>query len=119
MLAGGILIGSVLAEIESADAPDLILHGIGVIAGAVLLWLGLELGRRQIRLTPDGISTRLLGERTIAWSAVREVRQGPFGTRMVVSRRGAPIVLWPFMEGFAALVAAIDTRPTERAGGTK
>ncbi len=119
MLAGGVLIGSVLAEIEAADAPDLILHGIGMIAGAILLWLGLELGMRRITLAPDGISTRLLGERTIAWSAVREVRDGPFGALIIVSRRGAPIVIWPFLEEFTALITAIDAQRIEQADRAK
>ncbi len=119
MLAGGILIGSALAEIEAADAPDAILHGIGVVAGVVIVWLGLEFGTRRITLTPAGISTRLLRERTIAWSDVRDVRHGPFGTLIVAWRGGLPIVVWPFLEDFGALVDAIRARRTERAGELK
>ena len=87
MLAGGILLGSVLAEIEPASVPDLILHGIGVIVGVAILWLGLEFGTRQITLTPNGILTRLVRERTIAWNEVRDSRDGPFGTVYNLTRK--------------------------------
>ena len=65
LLAGGILLGSVIAEIEAADVPDAILHGAGMVAGIAMLWLGLEFGMRRITPTREGISTRLLRERTI------------------------------------------------------
>ena len=119
MLAGGILLGSVLAEIEAADMLDLILHGIGVIVGAVILWLGIEFGTRRITLTPIGISARLLRERTIAWADVRDVRDGPFGTLIVLPKHGLPIVIWPFLEEFNALLDAINMRRIEQAGGEK
>jgi hypothetical protein len=108
MLAGGILLGSVLAEIEAADVPDLFLHGLGVIVGMAILWLGLEFGMRRITLAPDSISARLLRERVIAWNDVREVRSGLFGTLVISLRRGAPIVVWPFIEDFSALLDATD-----------
>ena len=108
MLAGGILLGSVLAEIEAADAPDLILHGLGLIVGAAILWLGLEFGMRRITLAPDSISARLLHERVIAWDDVRDVRNGLFGALVISLRRGAPIVVWPFVEDFRSLLDAID-----------
>jgi hypothetical protein len=117
MLAGGILLGSALAEIEAADVADAVLHGIGVIAGMVILWLGLEFGTRRIALTADGIATRLVRERRIAWSNVRAARHGPFGTLIVTWRGGLPVVVWPFLEDFGALVDAIKARRTERARG--
>ncbi|HLF27610.1 MAG TPA: hypothetical protein VJG32_14845 [Anaerolineae bacterium] len=109
MLAGGVLLGSVLAEIEAADAPDLILHGLGAIAGAIILWLGVEFGTRQIRPTPDGLSTRLLRERMLAWRELRQVRESLFGALLILPKRGLPIVIWPFIEDFGALLAAIET----------
>ena len=117
MLAGGILLGSALAEIEAADVPDAILHGVGVIVGLVVVWLGLEFGTRRIALTPDGISTRLVRERTIAWRNVRDARGGPFGTLIVTARGGLPIVVWPFLEDFGALADAIRARQSEQASG--
>ncbi len=108
MLAGGILLGSVLAEIEAADVPDLILHGLGVIVGALILWLGVEFGTRRITPTPDGLSTRLLRQRSIAWDGVRSVREGPFGMLIIRLRHGLPIVVWPFIEDFYALADALD-----------
>jgi len=119
MLAGGILLGSVLAEIEAADVPDLILHGIGVIVGAVILWLGIEFGTRRITLTQDGISTRLLRERAIVWSEVRDARSGLFGTLIVLPKRGLPIIIWPFLDDFDALIDAIDARRIEQADAAK
>jgi hypothetical protein len=115
MLAGGVLLGSVLAEIEAADAPDLILHGIGAIIGAAILWLGLEFGARRIALTEAGISTRLLRERSFPWSEVRETRAGPFGVQLIFPRRGGPIVIWPYLEDFGELLEALakHIRPRE------
>lgn len=119
MLAGGILLGSLLAEIEAADVPDLILHGIGVIVGAIILWLGIEFGTRRITLTPIGVSARLLRERTIVWADVRDVRDGPFGALIVLPKRGLPIIIWPFLDDFDALIDAIDARRIEQADGAK
>ncbi len=107
MLAGGILLGSVLAEIEAADVPDLILHGLGILVAAIILWLGLEFGMRRVALTEDGLSVRLLRERTIAWAEVREVRDSLFGAALIVPKRGLPIVVWPFLEEFGALIDAL------------
>jgi hypothetical protein len=108
MLAGGILLGSVLAEIEAADVPDLILHGLGVIVGALILWQGVEFGTRRITPTPDGLSTRLLRQRSIGWDGVRGVRDGPFGMLIIRLKRGLPIVVWPFIEDFSALADTLD-----------
>lgn len=107
LLAGGILLGSVIAEIEAADVPDAILHGAGMVAGIAMLWLGLEFGMRRITPTREGISTRLLRERTIPWREVRDVRDGPFGVLIIQQKRGLPIVIWPYLEDFSALLEAV------------
>jgi len=107
LLAGGILLGSVIAEIEAADVPDAILHGVGAVAGLGILWLGLEFGMRRITPTREGISTRLLRERTIPWREVRDVRDGPFGVLIIQPKRGLPIVVWPYLEDFSALIEAV------------
>ena len=114
MLAGGILLGSVLAEIEAADVPDLFVHGLGVIVGAAIVWLGLEFGMRRITLAPDGLTAHLLRERAIGWGEVRDVHDGPFGTAFILSKRGVPIVIWPFMQDFDALLDAIDVAREEQ-----
>ncbi|HET7091547.1 MAG TPA: hypothetical protein VFL17_23190 [Anaerolineae bacterium] len=107
LLAGGILLGSVIAEIEAADVPDAILHGAGMVAGIAMLWLGLEFGMRRITPTREDISTRLLRERTIPWREVRDVRDGPFGVLIIQPKRGLPIVIWPYLEDFSALLEAV------------
>ena len=107
MLAGGILLGSLLAEIEAADVPDLILHGLGILVAAMILWLGLEFGMRRVALTPGGIATRLLRERVFTWRDVRGVRNGFFGILVITPKRGLPIVVWPFLEDFGALIDAL------------
>jgi hypothetical protein len=120
LLAGGILIGSLLAEIEAADALDFVLHMLALIVSGAIVWLGVELGMRRITLTGDGLTTHALSERKIAWSDVREVREGLFGTLIVVFRRGGPIVVWPFLEDFGLLLEALSTllvRPDRRRGG--
>lgn len=103
MLSGGILLGSVVAEIEAADVPDLILHGIGVIVGLLILWFTVEFGTRRLTPTPEGLKTRLFNEKTIVWSDIREVRDGLFDTMIIVPLRGAWIVVWPFVEDFNQL----------------
>ena len=107
MFAGAILLGSVLAEIEAADVPDLIVHGLGAIAGAVVLWLGLEFGMRRVILAPDGLTTRLLRERSMGWGDVRGARDGLFGTLIIRPKHGLPIVIWPFMVDLNALHDAL------------
>ena len=107
MLAGAILLGAVLAEIEAADPLDLVLHVIGGLVGAAIAWLGLELGLRRIALTPEGIATRLARERVLRWEEVRDVRDGPFGALLIVSKRHSLIVIWPFLEEFGELRDAL------------
>jgi hypothetical protein len=107
MLAGGILLGSLLAEIEAADAPDLILHGLGILVATMILWLGLEFGMRRITLTEGGLSVRLLRERPIAWKDVRDVRESVFGALIIAPKRGWPIIVWPFLEEFGLLVDSL------------
>jgi len=119
LLAGGILLGSVIAEIEAADVPDAILHGAGMVAGIAMLWLGLEFGMRRITPTREGISTRLLRERTIPWRVVRQVRDGPFGVLIISPKRGLPIVIWPYLEDFHALNDAIKARPRQWVGAAE
>jgi hypothetical protein len=111
LLAGGILLGSLIAEIEAADVPDAILHGAGMVAGIAMLWLGLEFGMRRITPTREGISTQLLRERTIPWREVRDVRDGPFGVLIIQPKRGLPIVIGPYLEDFHALNQAIKAWP--------
>lgn len=108
MLAGGILLGSVVAEIEAADPFDFVLHLLGAIAGAAIVWLGLEFGARRIAVSANGISTRLLRERAMAWTDVRVACGGLFGALTLVPKRGAPIVIWPFMDDFNVLVDALS-----------
>ena len=105
MLAGAIVLGATLAEIEAADPLDLVLHVIGGLVGAAIAWLGLELGLRRIALTPEGIATRL-----VRWEEVRDVRDvraGPLGTLLIVSKRRSLIVVWPFLEEFGELRDAL------------
>ena len=107
MLAGAILLGATLAEIEAADPLDLALHAIGGLVGAAIAWLGLELGLRRIALTPEGIATRLARERVLSWEDVRDARDGPFGALLIVSKRHSLIVIWPFLEEFGELRDAL------------
>jgi len=116
MLAGGILLGSVIAEIEAADPIDFVLHLLGAIAGAVIVWLGLEFGMRQIAITPDGITTRLMRERRVTWSDVRVAPNGWLGTLVIIPKRGSPIVIWPYLQGFPAL---LDTLTEQQARGAR
>jgi len=64
---------------------------------------------RRITLTADGIVARLLRERTIPWRKVRLVRDGPFGVLIIRANRGLPIVIWPYLEDFNALLEAVTS----------
>ncbi|HEY4688925.1 MAG TPA: hypothetical protein VIK33_06415 [Anaerolineae bacterium] len=114
LLAGSILLGSVLAEVEAADPIDFVLHLLGAVVSAAILWLGLEFGARRITLTAEGIRARLIGERLIAWGDLHRVRDGPFGTWIVLPKHGLPIVIWPFLEDFGTLVESVEAGWTER-----
>jgi len=114
MLAGSILLGSVLAEIEAADRLDAVLHLFGAIVGVAALWLGLEFGMRRIAVGPRGVTVCLLGARQLAWSEVRGVRDGPLATVLILPRRGLPIVVWPYLEGFGELLDALTNREHAR-----
>lgn len=107
MLAGGILLGSVLAEIEAAHGADFMLHLFGAIVGAAILWPGLEFGLRRIDIGPEGVTTRLFGERKLGREDVRDVRDGPLSTLIIAPKRGLPIVIWPYLENFGALIDAL------------
>jgi len=107
LLAGGILLGSLVAEIEAADLPDLIIHALGLIVSAFMLWLALEFGMRRFTPSEEGLHTRLLGERMIAWKDIQDWRAGLFHTRIIVPRR---IVVWPFLEDFESLSKVIEDR---------
>ena len=115
ILAGGILLGSVIAEIEAADPLDFVLHLLGALVGAAMVWLGLEFGMRWIAVTPDGIVTRLVRERRIAWSDMRVVRNGWLGTLVIMLHHGSPIVIWPYLQDFAALLDALSEPHTRGA----
>jgi len=114
LLAGSILLGSVLAEVEAADPIDFVLHLLGAVVSAAILWLGLEFGARRITHTAEGIRARLIGERLIAWSDLHEVRDGLLGTWIVLPKHGLPIVIWPFLEDFGTLVESVEAGWTER-----
>jgi hypothetical protein len=107
LLAGGILLGSLVAEIEAADLPDLIVHALGLIVSAFMLWLALEFGMRRFTPREDGLHTRLLGEKMIMWNDVSEWREGPLHTRIIIPQR---IVVWPFLEDFDSLDDVIQDR---------
>ena len=107
VLAGGALLGSAVAEIEAADVPDAILHGVGMLVGIAILWLGLEFGMRRVTPAREGISTRLLRERMITWREVRAVHDGPLGTLIARPKHGLPIVIWPYLEDFDAFRQAV------------
>ena len=114
LLAGSMLLGSVIAEIEAADPLDFVVHLFGALVGAAIVWLGLEFGLRRIAPTTDGIVTRLLHERIIAWREVRLVREGPLGTLLIITTRRHLIVVWPYLEDFGALIEALDAARREQ-----
>jgi hypothetical protein len=112
MLAGGILLGSLLAEIEAADPVDFALHVLGAMVSVIIIWLGVEFGTRRITPMQEGISTRLLRERRIRWGDARIVPNGLFGALTIAPKRGAPILVWPYLQDFDVLIEILSESQT-------
>ena len=111
LLAGIILMGSVIAEIESANLPDAFLHAFGFIVSLLILILGLDFGTRTIEITADGLQTRWLRKSFLAWPQILDWSYRPLGLIHIRLKRGLGLYLWPLMEGYTEILAAIDQHP--------
>lgn len=108
LLAGIILMGSVIAEIESANLPDAFLHAFGFIVSLMILILGLDFGTRTIEITAAGLQTRWLRKSFIAWSQIVDWSYRPLGLIHIRLKRGLGLYIWPLMDGYTEILAAID-----------
>ncbi len=108
LLAGIILMGSVIAEIESANLPDAFLHAFGFSVSLLILILGLDFGTRQIEITADGLQTRWLRKSFSAWPQILDWSYQPLGLIHIRVKRGLGLYIWPLMEGYTEILAAID-----------
>ncbi len=116
LLAGIILMGSVIAEIESANLPDAFLHAFGFIASLLILILGLDFATRTIEIAADGLQTRWLRKSFIAWSQILDWSYKPLGLIHLRLRRGLGLYIWPLMAGYSEILAAIDRHSDKAAG---
>ena len=114
LIAGIILLGSVIAEIEAADLPDAALHGVGLIVGLAILILGTDFGMRQITLTDEGLRTRWLRSSFIPWSDVLDWRYLPISLIHIRLRRGPGLYIWPILERYSEILIAIDEHKHDR-----
>lgn len=108
LLAGIIMMGSVIAEIEAANLPDAFLHAFGFGVSAAILILGLDFGTRVIEITPTGLQTRWLRTSFIAWPQILDWSYKPLGLIHIRLRRGLGLYIWPLLEGYTEILAAID-----------
>lgn len=108
LLAGMILMGSVIAEIESANLPDAFLHAFGFGVSSFILIFGLDFATRVIEIKPDGLHTRWLRKSFAGWSQVLDWSYRPFGLIHIRLQRGLGWYIWPLMEGYLEILAAID-----------
>jgi hypothetical protein len=108
LLAGIILMGSVFAEIESANLPDAFLHAFGFGVSSIILIVGLDFGTRVIEIKDAGLHTRWLRKSFCAWSQVLDWSYRPFGLIHIRLQRGLGWYIWPLMEGYGEILAAID-----------
>ncbi len=104
--------GSVLAEIESANLPDAFLHAFGFGVSSIILILGLDFGTRQIEIKPDGLQSRWLRKSFIAWPQILDWSYKPLGLIHIRLKRGLGLYIWPLMEGYLEILAAIDEHRT-------
>jgi hypothetical protein len=114
LLAGMIVLGSVLSGLEAVNLPDVLLHAFGCIVGAIILMLGLDFGTRAIQIAPTGLHTRWLWKSFIAWPQILDWSYRPLGLVHIRLRRGPGMFIWPLMEGYSEILAAIDAhqKPT-------
>ena len=108
LLAGAILFGSVIAEIEAASPADAILHGASLVIGLVILTLGLDFGTRSIVITPEGLQVRWVRKTFIAWQDISGWNYLPLSLTHIHTRHGPGLFIWPIFEHYTDILAAID-----------
>jgi hypothetical protein len=112
LLAGIILMGSVLAEIEAANLPDAFLHVFGFAVSSIILILGLDFATRRIWIKPAGVQTRWLRQSFMEWSQILDWSYRPFGLIHIRLKRGLGWYIWPLMDGYTEILTAIDQHQT-------
>ncbi len=113
LLAGAILFGSVIAEIEAANLADALLHGAGLVVSLVILTLGLDFGTRSIVITPEGLQVRWVRKTFIAWQDIPGWNYLPLNLIHIRTRRGPGLFIWPILERYSDVLAAIDQHRNE------
>jgi len=108
LLAGAILFGSVIAEIEAANLADAILHGAGLVISLIILMLGLDFGTRAIMITSEGLQVRWVRKTFIAWQDISGWNYLPLSLIHIRTRRGPGLFIWPIFEHYSDVLAAID-----------
>ncbi len=110
LLFGLIVLGSVIAEVEAikSSGADTVLHVLGFVIGLAVLLLGLDFGTRAITTTADGLRVRWLRSSFVRWDDIVDWRYLPLNLIHVRLRRGPGLFLWPILERYTELLAAID-----------
>ena len=108
MLAGIILLSSVLAEIESANLPDLFLHGVGFVLGSLILLFGVDFATRSIEITDEGLWVRWIRTSFVRWPQILDWSYLPLGLIHIRFNQGLGVFIWPLLDGYLDILTAID-----------
>lgn len=110
LLFGLIVLGSVIAEVEAIrnSRADAVLHIVGFVVGMIVVVGGLDIGTRTITTTDDGLQVRWLRSSWVPWQDVAGWRYLPLNLIHIRLRRGPGLFVWPILERYTELLAAID-----------
>lgn len=108
LLAGIIVLSSVLAEIEAANLPDLVLHGIGFVVGGLILLFGVDFATRSIEITDEGLRVRWVRSSFVRWPQITGWSYLPLGLIRIRLNQGPGVFIWPLLEGYLDILRAID-----------
>jgi hypothetical protein len=113
LLFGFIVLGSVLAEVESIgnDGVDAVLHIVGFVSGIAVIFWGLDFATRSITTTSGGLHVRWLLRRSVVpWPDVLGWRYRALNLIHIRVRHGPGIFVWPLLENYTDLLNEIDVQ---------
>jgi len=110
LLFGLIVLGSVIAEVEAIrnSRADAVLHIVGFVIGMIVVVGGLDVGTRTITTTSDGLQVCWLRSSFVPWQDIVGWRYLPLNLIHIRLRRGPGLFVWPILERYTELLAAID-----------
>ncbi len=112
LLFGLIVIGSAIAGVIALqhNPSGVLLSLFGLVHGALILVLGLDIGTRTVTATEQGIQMKWLRVSSVPWSDVRGWRYLPLSLIHIRLRHGPGWFVWPILEHYSDLLATIDEK---------